>query len=121
VRRHELTALVEVPDRLGGGLAGRPGGDDPPGAVLAPERVPGDLLGVDAVLGEPGVDDLGERCTGVGRLQPGTAGVLGEHGPLLQHRAGVAEHPVDGHAGDPGDVLGGLAGADPGLDVARGQ
>jgi hypothetical protein len=47
--------------------------------------------------------------------------VLGEHRPLLQHRPGVAQHPVDRHTGDAGDLFGGLAGADPGLDVAGGQ
>src|SRR4029453_4455269 len=52
VRRHDLAPLVETPHRLGGRLAGRPGRHDPPGAVLAPERVPRDLLALDPVLGE---------------------------------------------------------------------
>jgi hypothetical protein len=121
VRRDDLAALVEIPHGLGGRLAGRPRGDDAPGAVLAAERVPGDLLGVDAVLSQPTVHDLGQRGTGVGGLQAGAARVLGQHGPLLQHRARVAQDAVDGDAGHPGDVLGGLAGTDPGLDVAGGQ
>ena len=102
-------------------LPRRPGGDDPPGAVVAPVGVPGDLLDVDAVLAQPGVDHLGQRGARSAGLEPGAAGVLGEHGPLLQHRAGVAQHPVDRHAGDAGHVLGGLAGADAGLDVAGRQ
>jgi hypothetical protein len=43
--------------------------------------------------------------------------VLGEHRPLLQHRTGVPQHPVDRHAGDAGDVLGGLTLPDARLDV----
>ena len=121
VRRDQLTGLVELPQRLRGRLAARPRGHDAPGAVLAPVRVPGDLLGVDAVLGQPGVDHLSQRGALVGRLQLRAAGVLGEHGPLLEHRTRVPQHPVDRHTGDPRDVVGALTGADAGLDVARGQ
>ena len=115
----QLAGLVQLPDRGRVGLAGGPGRDHAPGAVVAPVRVPGDLLHVDAVLAQPGVDDLGQGGALLGGLQPGPAGVLGQHRPLLQHRTGVAQHPVDRHAGDAGHVLGRLAGADAGLDVAR--
>ena len=81
VRRDDLAGLVELPHRLRGRLAGRPGGDDPPGAVVAPVGVPGDLLGVDAVLGQPGVDHLGERGALLGGLAAGCAGRAGRASP----------------------------------------
>src|SRR6185369_1363095 len=95
--------------------------DHAPGAVVAPVGVPGDLVHLDVVLAQPRVHDLGEGGAPLGALEPGTPGVLGQHRPLLQHRAGVAQHPVDRYAGDAGHVLGGLTGPDPGLDVARGE
>src|SRR5439155_13660195 len=53
VRRDVLPGLVQLPDGLGGRLAARPGGHDPPGAVVPAVRVPGALVGVHSVLGQP--------------------------------------------------------------------
>ena len=48
-----LAGLVELPHGLRGRLAATARWRHPPGAVVAPVRVPGDLLHVDAVLAEP--------------------------------------------------------------------
>jgi len=52
---------------------------------------------------------------------PRLARLLGHPGALLQHRVGEAHDPLDPGAGGLGDLLGGLAGADPRLDVTGAQ
>ncbi len=118
VRGDKLPGLVELPHGLGRRLAARPRRGDAPRAVLATVCVPGDLFGVDAVLAQAPVDHLGKGRTLVGGFQFRTPCVLRQHRALLQHRAGVAEHAVDGHPGDARDLFGRLAGADARLDVA---
>jgi hypothetical protein len=73
------------------------------------------------VLSESAVDHIGQRGALLGAAQPGPARVLGEHGSLLQHRPGVAQHAIDRHVGDARDIVGALAGPDPCLDVTGGQ
>ncbi|BCB86484.1 hypothetical protein Psuf_037970 [Phytohabitans suffuscus] len=70
------------------------------------------------MLRQAAVDHLGERRALFGGPQARAAGVLGEHRPLLQDRPGVSQDAVDRHTGDARDVVGRLAGADAGLDVA---
>src|SRR5439155_18362093 len=48
VRGADLAGLCQLPHRLRGRLAARPGRHDAPGAVVAAVGVPGDLLDVDA-------------------------------------------------------------------------
>jgi hypothetical protein len=56
-----------------------------------------------------------------GEPDPRLAGLLGEARALLQHGVGEAHDPLDAGAGGRGHLLGGLAGADAGLDHPRGQ
>jgi hypothetical protein len=52
---------------------------------------------------------------------PRVAGLLGDPGALLENRVGEAHDALHAGARGGGDLLGGLAGADPRLDHPRGQ
>jgi hypothetical protein len=51
----------------------------------------------------------------------GAPGLRDDPPALLQHRVREAQHPVQRHPGRRGDLLGRLAGPDPGLDLPRPQ
>jgi hypothetical protein len=118
VRLQRASGQVEDPHRgvLGGVPPAQP---DRPPPVLAPPGVPAQRRRVGAAADQPLLDKLGER----GCLRPQARRPrLRDHPlPLLQHRVREAQHPVHRHPGRGGELLGGLAGPDPGLDLGRPQ
>ena len=106
--------------------AGLEGGGQGPAAVLAAPGVPVDAARVDVLAAQVAADRVAERAAGrrggAGRAAQGRAlGALGDVLALGEHRGGERHDLVDRGLGRGGDGLGGLAGTDPRLDVARSQ
>ncbi len=76
---------------------------------------------VETVFGEPVVDDAAELAAGADAVRPGSRGaanLVHDAHPLGSDRRFVAGHPGDGDARGLGHLFGGLAGAQPRLDLA---
>ena len=91
-----------------------------PAVVVAAPGVPGHRVGRDLLLGQPGVDELGERRGAAGGRAAGRRrlGLLDDVRTLGQHRRGVPLHPVGRDARGDGDLVDAVPGAHAGLDLA---
>ena len=123
VRRHrEPSAGVEVEARLLDGRADPVAGLHGPvpiGAVLLAPGVPVDGVGVDALGAQARAGGLAQRGRPAAVAAPALRRLrhLGHVLALGQDGGRVALDAVDRHPGRPRDVVGGLAGADAGLDL----
>ena len=113
------------PVRVAGHATGVEGQAHHPVAVVVPPGIPAEVVVVVVLLGQSLGDEVAEReggrSVGAGTAQPNPAGLGGDELPFGEYRALVAAHVRDRHAGGFGDLLGGLPGADAGLDLPGAQ
>ena len=103
--------------------SGGEGQRERPGALLVAGGVPLDVAAVDTTVREPLGDPLGEGRPGRDPRLP-TRALLGDAGDVLalgEDRPLEAADLLDGPARAVGDLLGGQAAPDEGLDLARAQ
>ena len=91
-----------------------------PSVVVAAPGVPGQAGGGDLLLGQPGLDQLGERrrLAGGGAATGRAQRLLDHVLPLGEHGHGVALDPLGADAGRDRDLVDAVAGTDAGLDLA---